>query len=363
MDYRAIEATNTKTRRLAYLQALTLILKNRTYTRPQLLEKIANWNKANLQDLKSYWVTTGEVTSTRQNSAGSRYIDLAMGLGVIAHISGVYRCTRLGRVLITLLDQTEENTENAFQLTIASRMFFTYLLLQKDADLLLLLTDSIESHTKLSLAPMQRQFKELFLERLNLKIELSSDEKTRRILIDRRREVDAWKKPERYAEHLIPPRLNWLLDLLWLDPEGFAQHTYSFTQHGSAFVRSFPLLDKKIRDIDTSWLENDFWLSLPKLVENSNARLWTELPLSEKVTLAANLLRIAFKSFRLTGVPRISRMPTLLYICLSLSNIGITVTPKQFSDWLAQNQKLENARYEVRTSPRENESYIVVRIG
>ena len=208
MNYRAIEATNTKTRRLAYIQALVLLLKSGNFSRVQLMERIARWSEENAENLRRYWVHTGEITSTRQNSAVSRYIDLATSLGLIAPISGVYRYTRLGLVLITLLENMREISTNPFHLSAVSRLFFAYLLLARDADFLLLVTDYIVAHEKTSLSQMQREFKDTFVRRVTAKIMLCQDERIRRTLLDRRRDADNWKKPERYSEHLIPPRLN-----------------------------------------------------------------------------------------------------------------------------------------------------------
>lgn len=363
MEYKAIEATNTKTRRLAYVQALVTILKTGNFSEAQLRERIVRWSNENVDSLRGYWVPTGEITSTRQNSAGSRYIDLAVSLGLIASISGVYRYTRVGIVLLTLLERTQAYSVNTFQLALCSRLFFAYLLLQKDADFFLLVSEFLLMQERPSLAQMQREFKDRLIERLNLKIAMSPDERTRRAMIDRRREVDNWKKPERYAEHLIPPRLNWMLDLLFLDTTKFPQHVYSLTRTGASFLKSVPTLNAFVRDIDSNWIDNDFWRTTPILTENTNSRIWFELELKEQLELVDNLLRIAYKSFRITNVPRISLYQTQIFICISLAEMGVVITPREFSDWLNMNQFVGNVRYEVRQSPRENESYIVVRIG
>ncbi len=363
MEYKAIESTNTKTRRLAYVQALVTILKAGNFAEAQLLERIVRWSNENVDSLRSYWVTTGEITSTRQNTAGSRYIDLAVSLGLIASISGVYRYTRIGLVLLTLLERTQGHSVNTFQLPLSSRLFFAYLLLQKDADFFLLVGEFLLLQERPSLAQMQREFKDRLIDRLNLKIAMSPDERTRRAMIDRRREVDNWKKPERYAEHLIPPRLNWMLDLLLLDTTKFPQHVYSLTRLGGSFLNGVPTLNTYVRDIDSNWIDNDFWRATPILTENANSRNWFELDFREQLELVAGLLRIAYKSFRVTNVPRISLYQTQLFICISLAEMGVIITPREFSDWLNTNQFVENVRYEVRQSPRENEAYIVVRIG
>jgi len=359
MSYRTILATNTKSRRLAYLQALVIILKSGKFTKSQLLEKMAKWSEENTQNLRDYWVETGQITSTHQKSAGSRYIELATSLGLIASISGVYRYTRIGLVLLTLIDTTDSANNNPFFLSPESKLFFAYVLLDKDADFILLIADYLLSSSNPSLTQMQREFKQLFTERLNAKISVVQDERLRRILLDRRLEVEAWKKPERYSEHLLPPRLNWLLDLGLLEPGEFAKHRYVFTDSGRQFFNSIPL-QGNIHEINEQWLQSSFWASISLLAESPMV-VWNKLDEQKRSDLAAHFLKIAFKCFRLTNVPRVSLTQTLLFVCISFTLRGILVDPLTFANWLSSNQTLNNIRYEIRRSPRENEAYIVAR--
>jgi hypothetical protein len=83
LRYRALEGTNTKTRRLAYLTATTLLLSRESLSEHLLLTRLAQWSQENRTALMDYWVQTGEITSTRRSSAGARYLYLATKAGII----------------------------------------------------------------------------------------------------------------------------------------------------------------------------------------------------------------------------------------------------------------------------------------
>ena len=198
LAYRALEGTNTKTRRLAYLTAIISMLGRDGMSERLLLTRMVRWSQEHKSDLDDYWVQTGEVTSTRRNSSGTRYLHLATKLGLIAPVAGAYRVTRIGRVLPALIERHAINA-NPFFLTQAEHLFYVHLLLERDADVILTITGRLVEQPGISLAQLQRTFQEDFLDRLSRKIESSSDERLKQNLLQRRDEVKAWTKPGRYA--------------------------------------------------------------------------------------------------------------------------------------------------------------------
>src|SRR6266487_6468477 len=106
---RAMDGTNTKTRRLAYLTAILLTLRQDSLSEQALLGKLTKWSQDHRADLDSYYVQTGEITSTRKNSAGAHYLQMAGRSGLIVPIAGMYRTTRMGLVVIALLMRHQPN--------------------------------------------------------------------------------------------------------------------------------------------------------------------------------------------------------------------------------------------------------------
>ncbi len=385
MLYRALEGTNTRTRRLAYLTAILSILGRGSLSEQSLLAKIARWGEDHKKWLEDYWVKTGEVSSTSRNSrgisrdarrttvktgeasstrrtaAGARYLHLAASLGLTAPISGAYRATRAGLVLFALVEEKGTNP-NPFFLTHTERLFYLYLLFDQDADLLLAVTDYLDKHSGASLAQTQRDFQEAFLHRLSQKIIVCRDDAVRQTLLERRHEVERWKKPERYAEHIVPPRLNWLLDLDFLEPGQFRQHRYFLTLTGRKFLSALPQGNIELRDVSGDWLDSDFWMAAAcTLPSMETLTRWDAVDDKTRREVCTPLLKAAFRAFRHTTVPKVSLKQALLYLSVRLlleQHVG--ANPASLTKWLAVPQTLDGRRYEVHFSPRENESYLVV---
>jgi len=362
MDYRALEGTNTKTRRLAYPTAIVSMLGRSSLGERVLLAKIARWSQDHRSDLEAYWVQTGEVTSTRRNSAGARYLHLATNLGLIAPISGAYRTTRIGLVLFAIVEEGNTDT-NPFFLGQAERLFYLYLLLDRDADVLLTITDYVTEAAGASLAQIQGDFREAFINRLGHKLAISRDGTLRRSLLERRGEVERWTKPKRYAEHIVPPRLNWLLDLDFLEPGRFKRHRYFFTDAGNCFLSTLPRLgDTQFSDIGDEWLTSDFWtIAVWALLDTEALMWWDQLDDESRREICAPLLEETFKAFRHTVVPKVSLTQALLYLGLRLALEHKTAASlASLIKWLSAPRILNGRRYEVRFSPRENESYLIM---
>ncbi|MDQ7029050.1 MAG: hypothetical protein Q9O62_04395 [Ardenticatenia bacterium] len=304
LSYRAIEGTYTKTRRLAYLTAILNRLKNDGVGERPLLTRLTRWNQKHREALQRYWAHTGEVSSTRRNSAGARYVHLATQSGLIVSVAGAYRVTRRGRVVLALL----------------------------------------EYH------------------RLGQKIAGSPDERLRQELLQRQTEVQGWKQPKRYAEHLVPPRLNWLLDLGFLDPDRFRTHHYELTLAGRQFLTT--LLHPRnegFSDVTDEWLSSTFWeVAVETLLDLSSLLEWDAVDEAFLRSVLGDLLSDTFQAFRHTFVPKVTLTQAFVYVsCRLILEHRIRASPTRLRRWFASPQILNGRRYEVRFSPRENESYLL----
>jgi len=360
LEYRVLENTNTQTRRLAYVTALISILGRRSLPEKVLLARILRWGQAHQERLNQYWVQTGAVGSTRRNSAGARYLDLASKLGLIASISGEYHLTQVGLAL-SALKNVEQG--NPFVLTDAERLFYTYLLLEKDADVLLTILRRLQEQPGIGLSALQKIYQQDFVNRLIVKGRVVEDEHLREQLRDRRLAIEAgWKKPARYAEHIVPPRLNWLLDLGFLEPTAFQRHRYHLTNAGVTLIENLPHFDKAFYDVSATWLSGDFWRLTPRSLLNiQNARPWNSLNEEEQLTVCAPRLKEAFGIFQRSMVPKVSLMQALFYITVRLIlEDHILVSFADLTHWLSVPRTIEGWCYQARLSPQENVSYIVM---
>lgn len=364
LQYRAIDGTNTKTRRLAYLSAILLMLRQDSLSEQMLLSKLTKWSQDHRVDLNSYYVQTGEITSTRKNSAGARYMQLAERSGLIVPIAGMYRSARMGLVVIALLMRHQLN-DNPFYLNTAEKLFYTYYLLRVDADILLTIADPLLKNENGSLYQLQQTFRERFLSRLSEKIVWSQDEALRQHLRTRQIVIEnEWKKPERYAEHIVPPRLNWLLDLQFLEEEPFRHHHFEFTEVGRKFLSRLPCLGNSgFHDVTEQWLDQDFWESSASYLMNIGDLIqWSDLDEDTRNNAMKQLLVDTFSAFHSPFVPTAPLSQAMLYLCIRLMlEYQVVSCPLDLKTWLATSPILDRRRYEARLSPRENESYLLMK--
>lgn len=360
MAYRALESTNTKTRRLAYVTALLSFLGRNSMGERPLLSRMVRWSQEHKPHLSDYWVQTGEVTSTRRNSAGARYLQLATQMDLVAPVAGAYRATRAGSVLFYLVEICSTD-RNPFFLTKAEELFYTYILLSRDADVLLTIAASLWNNPGISLSQLQACFQKDFLHRLSQKMDGDQDEVLRQRLFERRAEVGEWRRPERYAEHIVPPRLNWLLDLGFLEAGMFRKHRYLLRETGQRFFEALPRLGNELVDVTDEWLACEFWrVAATQLIHVESLKRWDRISEPTRQQIFARLLEEAFQKFQNTVVPKVALSQALLYLSIrSMLEYRMEATPTQLQEWLALPQKLNNRRYEVRFSPRENASYLI----
>ena len=363
--YRALEGTNTKTRRLAYLTAILSLLRREGLSEGLLLKKLLQWSQEQRSNLRDYWVQTGEVTSTRRNSAGARYLRLATRGGLIAQIAGTYRATRLGLVLFALTKHYGIRS-NPFFLSPTEKIFYTYWILTSDADIFLAVLERIERQPGISLAELQQMFQKDFLARLEQKSFLSQDDLLRRQLFERRdRVANEWRKPHRYAEHLVPPRVNWMLDLGFLEPDNFRHHRYVLTAVGRAFALALPQPESaKFYDVTDQWLASGFWNMAAQTLSGIEPLTdWEHLDEKKQQAMMSTLLDETFETFRDMFVPKASLTQTLLYLSIRIVlDHRVIASPTSLAQWLSSPRTLNKRRYEVRLSPRENESYLLATI-
>ena len=347
---------------MRYISQIVMILGKKGMSRSLLLDRLLNWSRANETDLLAYDENMrGRITSTRNNSAGMRYIDFAVGLGLVTQTTDLYRCTRYGWVAREIA--LERNLSlNAFIPSKAEKLLFLYLLIERDADVLLTIMQMIHTRRANRLAPLQKGFKQHYLLRIQQKIQSVADERAQRLLLDRRREIERWGErgsPERYAEHIVPPRLHWLYDLGLIEIRRFRTNIFYLSEVGKSFYLGLPRLQNtNTADVSSDWIKGN-------LIETACKALFQDTSFQlirsngSLADIIKEYLREAFKVFRTGSIPKVSLYPALLFLSLKLAATeGILANISDLEQWLSFHGP---PNFEIRISARENESYIVQR--
>ncbi|MCY4570606.1 MAG: hypothetical protein OXD49_20145 [Candidatus Poribacteria bacterium] len=332
------------------------------------MAKLRDWSNTYSDDLKNYKYNTGAAHSMKKKPMtllASNYLDLAVKFGLLSKISNVYQLTRIGRVLLNLLNEASDEEPNLFCLHQDERIFYIYQILQQDADILLTVVHMLQFLENPTHKNLQKNFQHAFLDRLKAKISTSSQEHITGRLHDRQVEVTTeWKKPEGYAAYIIPSRLHWLLDLGLLDSRKEKNNfIYQLTEAGQHLVeKTLPQLpNSDLLDVTDSWFNTHFFSKVsPYIIAANDFRQWQDLNDEVRQKACEKYLPAAFDKFRRSSVPKISLTQGTMYLCIRfVTELHLLTNVQELIQWFQKPRKLGNYRYEVRTSARENEAYFV----
>lgn len=204
--------TNTKSRRLGYLKLMLSIFKEKSliYEKPFL--KIIGETAINYEEaLLSYKNTKGIIKPTKSGGGAKPYIDVALGMNLIAKIGNGYEQGKVSRAYNALMRETE----NPFVMDLIDKAFFLESFLRYDY----LYIYTLLEYGYINAAPSYQNLKQVYQQMLlrnlyHMKEGASNVDNIMKLnfrSVEQR--IKEWKKPGVYLEHVLMPRLNWLYDL------------------------------------------------------------------------------------------------------------------------------------------------------
>lgn len=368
ISYRAIKEPSTLVRRLRYVSQILRIVAERPLHKEGLVTKLRDWSSNHSNDLEKYKHNTGAAHSLQKKEMtllAANYLDLTFKFGLLSKISNVYQLTRIGRVHLSLLDNTPNDRLNPFCLHQDERIFYIYQLLQQDADILLTVVNMVRLLENPNHKNLKENFQRAFLDRLKAKIATSSQEHITRRLHDRQVEVTTeWKNPEGYAAYIVLPRLHWLLDMGLLDSRKEKNNfIYQLTETGQKLVEEIlpKLPNSDVFDVTDSWFNTHFFSKIsPLIISSTSFQQWQDVDDKVRQEACEKYLPIAFDKFRRTTVPKISLTQGTVYLCIRFATeLRLLTNIQELIQWFQKPRTLENYEYQARTSARENEAYFI----
>src|SRR3989304_5684892 len=358
---REITELNTQVRILSVISHLLRTLGRQSLPEEIIKRDLIEWSSTQESLDVDYCRRTGKLTNNRKPTAAfRRYLTFAKALGLVENIGRAYRRSRLGTPLSALLQSDDSNTVT---LSDKEKIFYFLILLWRDADPILCLLDRISTEPSRGTRQLdlQREFQDLYQIRLKARIEHSSGERARQIMLTRLTAITSkWTNPEKYAEHIVPPRLEWLKDIGILRLDHERSKTCYFSRDFLDLYRLLPKIASTVTYVTDEWIWGSFMGFLGRHLLSEPYRLGNGVPAVERKGYLASLLEQAFAVFTIHRVPRIPLTTSFIYIVIRLSvDHRVIVDFKRLQDYLANKYRLGDRRYQIRVSPRENESYLV----
>jgi len=198
--------TNTKARRLRYVGTIARLAADGT-TSTRITNDLLGWASKHTEALLTYEDPKGAILfSTGQRSA-LPYVDLSRQLGILTPVGRGLALANNGRALVLL------PTLDGFSLTAHERAFFLYQTLEHDRDFILPLILLLSEHPTSSKHTLRQEFPSAYRAHLIRLKEHCSNSRSRRQVDTALRRIDQWRGAERYMEHVVDPRVSWLVDM------------------------------------------------------------------------------------------------------------------------------------------------------
>ncbi|WP_210462719.1 hypothetical protein [Rufibacter roseolus] len=213
--------TSTKVRRLGYLKLFSSFIYERKRIPESFLnrkfEQYALLYNSHLDEA----INAKGIIQDANGKSAAPYIELLKELDLITTVNRVVVPTKWLRVYLALNENDYDESLNAFLLNDLDKLFFLEIILKKDFLYFSLVLEYVYSNDSISIKDLIKNFQGLLLERISALQQQIGYRNTKAIselkVIEKR--VLDWKKAEVYLEHIIMPRINWMLDLRLIDLE------------------------------------------------------------------------------------------------------------------------------------------------
>lgn len=207
-----IISTNTKVRRLGYFKLVSSFIENKKIPAVTIARNFEIFCINFSQELTVNENSKGLIKETKTGISAKRYIDTAVNFDFLNKINNVYSSGKQLKVYQVLCSEFAKNS-NVFLLSDFDKIFFLENILKYDFFYFRNLLEIIYINERTSYIDIISIYKDKLINQLK---EFNSFNRNRKVS----NEISAvlkrilnWEKPEKYLEHVIMPRLNWMLDL------------------------------------------------------------------------------------------------------------------------------------------------------
>ncbi|SDL78546.1 hypothetical protein [Siphonobacter aquaeclarae] len=356
--FRFLSSLHTTARQLRICSEIISEIGSGIKLERNILVSLTNWSSEKEQLDESYRNSKGKITeNSKPTSSFNHYIDLCKSLDLISGFNGTVSNTRLSFLLLSFIS-TKTEKDNLLN---SEKCFYFFILLAYDSDGIFLVLDILQRGV-LNQISLQQTFQDSLNIRLTAKRELSSGFIKNQINEKFRTINYIWTKPQKYAEHLLIPRCEWLNQLNLVSIEKRKGSTaYFLTPEGEKMIELLPCLEAtNITDIDKSWVSSSTFTLFSKLFLKAFQSL-NELPFNEKIRLVGISLGKSLSAVKSSSLFKIPAFESVLFVCIDLlSSNSIVANFDDIHLLLDDGISYGGRHYSIKSKGRANESYITV---
>ncbi len=234
-----ILGTKTKVRRLGYYLAMAQYLaKNPKVPTSQIDRAFERHCSSYSAQLQNYQNPKGVIEVTQSGVSARPYISLYKDSHWVTELSRIIIPGKQLVVLNKLRQYYSRAGDNIFTLDCLDKAILLEVLLQNDYLFLTTLIEELYRHDEsCNYNVLLKTFQTRIISKLQSEKEKQeSGTVYARNLNKVTKRIKEWKKPDKYLEHIIMPRLNWLLDLSLVQFSGQSNTHYSLSSRGTSLL-------------------------------------------------------------------------------------------------------------------------------
>ncbi|KMQ61151.1 hypothetical protein ACM40_15770 [Chryseobacterium sp. BLS98] len=357
--FRFINSLHTTARQLPICSEIIKQLSNKQLPKDILFQLMVKWSIQEESINDKYKNSKGKLTQNgKATTAFKNYLDLCESLKLVIRLNDFYASSRLSFVLKYFMEHNDDNFSKA------EKIFYLLQLFLVDSDGILYVLDEINT-SSLNQKALQVNFKDNFNLRLVTK-QILATPIVKNSINERYRTINyVWQNPEKYAEHLLIPRCEWLTTLGILDIKKNGSSTiYSFTSNGRVFFEKLPVLsNSKLKDINEIWIFQNFFSIINFLYPGNNTISFKDMDPKQKINELGFSLDNALKVVKTSNSFKIPLFDCLVFICIDLfSSKNIIIEMSDVLDMLKAGITYGLKSFNLKHEGRLNESYIISEI-
>jgi hypothetical protein len=343
--------TNTKTRRLRFVEVLARFVAAGLDSK-KLLSSTLAWAHEHAGALQAYEDTKGAILLATGTRSVIPYLDLAKEIGILTTVGRGIALSNSGRALI-LLDESK----SSFLLSIEERAYFLFDLLAYDRDILWPLLVFLREK-KVRKREVRREFPSRYKSHLERLRGFCGTGRARRQVDDTILRLEGWRRPDVYMEHVVDPRLSWLIDLQLCR---FEADSVSLTEGGdrlAAILEGWS--DDANLPLTKEYLRWQYFKQIaPCLTESVSAGRRKKLPRNEVTTLLNGFCENVLKETKSLAPNRI--VASTLFRFAGVRAFIDHMVALDFRDlirFFTDEECAKNVQWQLRWQPAQDDGYL-----
>lgn len=356
-----VDNLQTTVRQLKVFSAIIKHLNNKQLPKKILEQLVVAWSSEEEILNPNYKNGKGKATENGLKTAAlGYYIQISTSLGFTCRFNDVYMNTKISQTFLYFLLLPSQHSNN---LTTFEKIFYLYMILQVDADGIILCLSQLFNSPHKKQSQLQTEFKDKMSNRLQKKMDVSPNSIKVKIAAKYRTINFIWKKSKKYSEHIIAPRLEWLSELNLVNIKREQKDTiYSLSEMGTWFFSSLPSIDSKgLKDVTQKWINNHFFSTCNFIFNSEIAETYRHLSSQKQEEIIGEALLNAIKAVKSSLSFKLPVKETFLFIGMDLLvNKNIVINIVDIQDKLKSKFSYKGKMYLLKIAARSNEGYITV---